>query len=180
MYRIKIYLIDINKNIVSSWKREFLNVEDVIIKLEDLKSFLDCNINDIKAIVSPGNSYGIMNGGFDLALTNYFGNQLSNNVSKYIKEHYYPYQSVGSSFIIDIPNYKNIKLIHTPTMIVPSTIFDEKVIYNCMYNSLMCAFNNNITSIVIPAFGGATGGVDPKVIAREMRLAYNDFIKYVY
>lgn len=49
-----------------------------------------------------------------------------------------------------------------------------------MYNTLMCAFNNNITSIVIHAFGGATGGVDPKVIAREMRLAYNDFIKYVY
>ena len=65
-------------------------------------------------------------------------------------------------------------------MTVPSTIFDEKVSYNCMYNTLMCAFNNNITSIVIPAFGGATGGVDPKVIAREMRLAYNDFIKYVY
>ena len=109
MYRIKIYLIDINKNIVSSWKREFLNIKDVIIKLEDLKSFLDSNINDIKAIVSPGNSYGIMNGGFDLAITNYFGNQLSRNVSKYIKEHFYPYQSVGSSFIID---FQIIKILN--------------------------------------------------------------------
>lgn len=173
---ITIHLIDININIINSWKEEFKNINNVKIIYNDFKDYLDLNIEKLQALVSPGNSYGKMYGGYDLLITEYFGEQLSLNVQNYIKQNFVPYQEVGTSFIIDIPN-TNLKLIHTPTMIYPSKILDSKVIYKCMLNSLRCAYLNNITSILIPAFGGATGGVKPIIIAKEMKRAYLDFLK---
>ena len=47
------------------------------------------------------------------------------------------------------------------------------VVYFAMRSTLICALKNNIRSIVIPAFGGACGGLDPDVIAYMMKEAYD-------
>ncbi len=75
--------------------------------------------NNVECIVSPANSYGLMDGGFDLAISEEFGWELQERVQKYIVEHYKGEQPIGSSFIIDIGT-NNMKLIHTPTMRIRS------------------------------------------------------------
>lgn len=170
---MKIYLLDISRKITTAWQQYFANILDITIVTSDFELFM--NNNNVECVVSPGNSKGVMSGGYDLAITLYYGPEITINVQKYIKQHYYGLQPVGSAFIIDIPN-SNQKLIHCPTMVGPSLISDLSIIDKCMYNVLTVAKKNNINSIVIPAFGGATGGVSSGDVAKHMFNGYKKFL----
>ena len=165
---MKIYLLDRNYSMVHWWKEYFKNVKDVEIVCDDFARFM--NTHEIECVVSPANSYGLMDGGYDLAITNYFGEDLPKKVQKYLVENLFGEQPVGTSIIVDI-NEKQ-KLIHTPTMRIPSHIKDPMVVYNCTRTCFMLAIKNNIKSIVIPAFGGACGNVEYSIIAEMMFKAY--------
>lgn len=167
---MKIYLIDFNEAIIRAWKKYFKNETDVFIVHNDLHSFLNEN-QDIKAIVSPANSFGIMSGGYDLAITQYFGNKLQEKVQKYIIDNFFGEQVVGTSCSVEIPN-TNKYLIHTPTMRVPERIMDSRIVYHCMRSTLIEAHKINVNSVLIPAFGGLTGGINPDEIAWYMYCAY--------
>ena len=125
----------------------------------------------VQCVVSPANAFGLMDGGYDLAITEWFGNQLQERVQQYIIHHFYGEQPVGTSFLIDAGK-DGQSLIHTPTMRTPQQILDPQVIYQCMRTTLMCAAEHNIESIVIPMFGGLTGGVRPQLVADMMWRAY--------
>jgi O-acetyl-ADP-ribose deacetylase (regulator of RNase III) len=112
-----------------------------------------------------------MDGGYDAAITKWFGNQLQQRVQKYIIEKLHGEQIVGTSFIIDAGK-DNQYLIHTPSMRTPQRIHDPLVIYSCMRSCLITASENKIKSIVIPAFGGLTGGVSANIVAELMYKAY--------
>jgi O-acetyl-ADP-ribose deacetylase (regulator of RNase III) len=127
---------------------------------------------DVSAVVSPGNSYGQMTGGYDLAITKYFGEELMKAVQRVIVKEHFGEQLVGTSIVVDIPN-TNKKLIHVPTMKVPSLILDPMVIYSCMRATLMAALKNKIRTVVIPAFGGGCGKVSHNLIALKMKEAYD-------
>ena len=165
---MKILLLSSNENMCDSWRRYFQGVKDIEILCEDLTAFK--NIYEYDCIATPANSYGLMDGGFDLAVTDVFGVGLMKRVQKYIIDNYHGEQPVATSFIIDI-NEKH-KLIHTPTMRVPQKIKDPYVIYQCMRTTLLCALNNDVNRIIIPAFGGECGFVDYDLIARMMKAAY--------
>jgi len=166
---MNIYLLDRNIMMMMEWKNQFEDCPDVDVVMDDFKHFMDSH--KIQCVVSPANSYGFMDGGYDAAITDYFGPTLMKNVQKYILDNFYGEQPVGSSFIIDIPG-TNQKLIHTPTMRIPSRIKDPEVVYQCMRTTLMTAIANNIESIVIPAFGGATGKIPYEKIAFLMKKGY--------
>lgn len=151
---MKIYLLDRNEEMVRMWKLYFCDFPSVKIVCDDFAHFM--NTHDVECVVSPANSYGLMDGGYDAAITDYFGDEIIQAVQSYIRENYFCEQPVGTSFIIDIPN-SNKKLIHTPTMRVPHVIQDPFVVYQCMRTTLICAMQNNVKSIVIPAFGGHCG-----------------------
>ena len=57
-------------------------------------------------------------------------------------------------------------------MRIPSVIKDPMVVYHCMRTCLLTAIENNIQSIVIPAFGGGCGFVPPQTICTMMYEAY--------
>ena len=64
-------------------------------------------------------------------------------------------------------------------MRIPSRIKDPMVVYHCMRTCLMTALDNNIESIVIPAFGGACGELDFSIIANMMYHAYDQVFSQV-
>ncbi|MBR6719641.1 MAG: macro domain-containing protein [Clostridia bacterium] len=166
---MKIYLVNVERLMTLAWEEYFREEKDVEIVHADFESFM--KTHKVDAVVSPANSFGLMDGGYDLAITNWFGDNLQKKVQRYIIDNYYGEQPVGSSFVIDIPN-SDIKLIHTPTMRVPDIIVDASVVYQCMRSTLMVALNNGIESIVIPAFGCGTGMVKDDDVARMMYFAY--------
>lgn len=170
---MKIILLDRNIRMCEAWNKYFKGFSDVEVVYDNIEYY---DISTVDCLVSPANSYGIMNGGYDLALTRMFGNELQLKVQEYIINNLYGEQPVGSSIIVDIPN-TNKKLIHTPTMRIPSPIVDSEIVYTSMRSTLICALKNNIQSIIIPAFGGSTGMVKERTIAKEMFKAYIQIFK---
>lgn len=172
---MQIYLLDFNEKMVDAWKRHFHPIFDDVAPVEfvqsDFGAFMEKHESDIDAVVSPANAYGLMDGGYDGALTKYFGKELQLMVQKKIIQQFYGEQPVGTSISIEIPRHY-IWLIHTPTMRTPSAIKDPTIIYQCMRTTLMEAINKNCKSVVIPAFGGSVGRVEPDIIAKMMYRAY--------
>lgn len=172
---MKIYLIERNFEKFKYLKPYFMDIENVELVNDEITKFLKSNKN-IQCVVSPANSFGIMDGGYDLALRNYYGIQLQDRVQKYIIENFYGEQPVGTSFLTSTGK-DNQFIIHTPTMRTPDKIKDIMIIYHCMRSTLIEAKKNNISSIVIPMFGGVTGGCRAQDIAKMMRLAYDQVEK---
>ena len=181
---IQIHLIDINQNMTNIWENFFKNIPNVYIHNTDLHTFLNQNQN-IEAIVSPANSFGLMDGGYDKAIIDYFGKGLMEDVQKSILLKWYGEQPICTSITVpitnrtivdNIGNRKYAVLIHTPTMRTPEVITDSKIVYHCMRSTLIEAMKQGVKSIVVPAFGGCTGQVDKRELANMMRLAYEQLI----
>ncbi len=169
---IQIYLLDINQGMCEAWNKYFLDIQNISVVNDEFRAFVFNNTDNIQAIVSPANSFGIMSGGYDKAIIDYFGPELMEAVQKYIISNYYGEQPVGTAFTIQIPNNQKY-LIHCPTMRTPEIIRDPRTVYSCMRSTLIECMKNDIKSVVIPAFGGCTGNVAFENIAYLMRKAYN-------
>jgi hypothetical protein len=66
-------------------------------------TFANCEFERLSSydcLVSPANSFGMMDGGMDAAITAFFGMQLMERVQQQILDDYLGEQSVGTSFII--------------------------------------------------------------------------------
>lgn len=164
---MKIYIIKRDENKFKYLRIYFGDLENVILVNADIKKFLKENKN-IDCIVLPANSFGLMDGGFDLVLTEYYGNQLQERVQKYIIRNYYREQPVGTSFSINT-NKNNQLLIHTPTMRTSNAIIDKTIIYQAMRITLREAYEKGVKNTVISMFGGETGCCHPQDIAKLMR-----------
>ena len=99
---MKIYLLDRNPLMVAEWKKYFKNVRDVEVIYNDFEIFMETY--DVECVVSPANSYGFMDGGYDLAITNYFGEALMEKVQRLIIKNCFGEQPVGTSMFLSIPN----------------------------------------------------------------------------
>jgi O-acetyl-ADP-ribose deacetylase (regulator of RNase III) len=167
---MKIYLLSRSSVATSNWNKCFDKEPNIKVVCSDFIQFMQST--KVECVVSPANSFGLMDGGYDEAITAWFGNQLQKRVQQYIIDELRGEQIVGTSFIIKAGK-DNQYLIHTPTMRIPNKILDSQVIYSCMRSCLSTAIDNDIGSIVIPAFGGATGRVSYDVVADLMYKAYH-------
>jgi len=168
---LKIYIVSTDYEAVSALKEEFTGIKNVHIYNMDIREFYEKKSNEIDCLVSPANSYGLMTGGYDAALSDILGWEFQGKVQDFIKKHYFGEQPVGSSFIINTDIY-GLKLIHTPTMQYPSLIEDDFIVYQCMRTTLMCAMKHDVNCIVLPVFGGACGGVPGEIAAKRMYEGY--------
>lgn len=185
---MKIYLLSNNQSTTDAWRkffRRFCETDAIEIVNDDFANFMDSHPY-VEAIVSPANSFGLMDGGYDRAITEYFGTDLMKDVQDAIIKEWYGEQPVGTSLTVPIRNRiicrengenKCTILIHTPTMRTPERIKDSRIIYQCMRTTLIEAMHRQVNSIVIPAFGGLTGRVSSNTVAKMMYLAYKQ-IKY--
>lgn len=165
-----IYLIDWKERKCDFFRKYFRNEANVEIVCDDFRHFMQTHA-DIECVVSPANAYGLMDGGYDLAITQYFGTDLMKRAQQYILDHFHGEQPVGTSFIMET-NFPGIKLIHTPTMRVPSEIKEPMVVYQAMRTTLLCASENDVKSILIPAFGGECGMMHMDLLAKLMYEGY--------
>ena len=168
---MNIFIIDRDERKLKYLYPYFDGCDNVEFAVNDFESFMKTNSHRIDCVVSPANSFGLMDGGYDLALTNWYGNQLQERVQNYIIEHFLGEQPVATSFIIEAGK-DNQFLIHTPTMRTPEVIVDARIIYQCMRTTLLTAIQNNIKNVLIPLFGASTGMVKPQIVAKMMWKAY--------
>ncbi|HDC2638938.1 TPA: macro domain-containing protein [Salmonella enterica] len=152
------------------------NVEIIRGPFETVPKF-DC-------MVSAANSFGLMDGGVDAAITAFFGPQLQERVQQHILREYLGEQPVGTAFVIETGNSQHPWLVHAPTMRVPLIIDGTDAVYNATRAALLAIFQHNksagegrkIKSVVFPAMGAGCGQVSPDSVARQMKLAWDGFI----
>ena len=114
---------------------------------------------DIDAVVSPANTMGIMNGGYDAVLRRYFGIAIEYTVQKYLEKFKI---DVGQAIAVKTGHQKVNWLIVTPTVSVTGEGLSghESVSYACAYNSVKAAHERGIKYL------GMTG-LDRRVFSRQ-------------
>lgn len=144
---VKLTLFDLNVSLCTAWEEEFENHENVVVKhavLEEVEPH-DC-------LVSPANSFGLMNGGIDAAISAMLP-EVQSLVQEEILLQYAGEQPVGTSVIVpttatgDLSKQHFPWLAHTPTMRFPRPISPE-VVYDAMRAMLLEIRNFNATIIM--------------------------------
>ncbi|CCC67338.1 hypothetical protein NCAS_0A07800 [Naumovozyma castellii] len=204
MRSMRIILIDTNEIITKLWQTyipQAVPRDDKLLcihtgHLESLMTNIrkgtDKHSGRTYAIVSPGNSFGYLGGGFDFALYNYFGgkpfekwfrNQLGGR-----------YHTVGSATVVDLSLCNEEEtlrkrdgiryIIHCPTVVAPvRPIFDPnnpiktgiEPVFNAMWNALMHA-PNGIDGLIIPGLCTGYAGVPPTISCKSMAFALRLYI----
>ncbi len=172
----RLVLVDPQPALCEAWRAVFADQAAVTVVegyFEDLEEF-DC-------LVSPANSYGIMDGGVDLAIRRFFAD-IQDRVQERILADFLGYQPVGTSIMVPTASRRHPWLAHTPTMAVPMALAGPLVrnVYEAMWAMLCAAGRHNrdeqvsaqIRTLACPGLGTATGRVRPEVAARLMGLAY--------
>lgn len=103
----------------------FQNTENVEIIRGPFETVLEFD-----CMVSAANSFGLMDGGVDAAITTYFGTQLQERVQQHILREYLGEQPVGTAFVTGTGNSKHPWLVHAPTIRVPLIIDGTDAVYN--------------------------------------------------
>jgi O-acetyl-ADP-ribose deacetylase (regulator of RNase III) len=149
-------------------------VEIVAGYFERLPAF-DC-------MVSAANSFGLMDGGVDAAIVRFFGDGLMDRVQRRILEEYLGEQPVGTSMIVETDHPRHPFLAHTPTMRAPMDIARTDNVYRAMWAMLLAVRRHNalgerpIEVVACPGLGTLTGRVPFAEAARQMSLAYRNFL----
>ena len=168
---IKIKIIDRSADTCRVFDNAFSGIGNVEVIYDDLGSYFAGHTGEIDCLVSSGNAFGFMSGGFDAALSDILGWSFQERVQRYIKDNLYGEQAVGTSFFMRT-EIGDLSFIHTPTMRYPERIRDDMIIYQCMRSTLICAAENGVKSILMPVFGGGHGRVPAQVAAERMGEAY--------
>lgn len=183
---LKITLLDNDSDMCDYWNsvlKEYNYTEEnyfpnVEVVTQDIVEYLRENNNHLIGIVSPANSFGLMDGGYDGAIRQYFLEDYDIDVIPIVQEHirekFWGEQPVGSSTLVKLPIIGSY-ILHTPTMIRPSIITDPRIVYHCTRSCILEALRTECTHIVIPAFGGCCGKVDKQLIAEYMIAAMETF-----
>lgn len=181
MPEFKLILVDPNSAMCFGFQEHFHDLPDVEIvngRFEYLPAF-DC-------MVSAANSFGLMDGGVDLAINNYFGDQLQNRVQQRILKEFRGEQPIGTSLVVETQHEAHPYLAHTPTMRVPMTISKTDNVYLAMWAMLLAVWNFNkmaeqagnqpLKVVACPGLGTGIGRMGYREAARQMSLAYRKFL----
>ena len=124
------------------------------------------------AVVSPANAFGLMDGGFDAALTRLFGPGLQARAQSHIERYWSGEQPIGTAFIVQTHNPECPNVIHAPTMRYPADIRGTLNVYYAMKAIVEEAVGMGYKRVICPGLGTLSGHMDPNVAARQMEGAY--------
>lgn len=175
-------LADPNEGLCNEWKESFESHSKVGIhhgRFEDVP--FDC-------VVSPANSFGLMDGGVDEAITMYFGEQMMDRVQQQVIEKYAGEQPVGTSMVVRGTKLDDLKIkwvAHTPTMMIPMDIGHTTNVYSAFKAMLLAVEEHNgsfgkfksqnpIKTVVCPGMGTGAGRVPYPMAASAMEEAYRN------
>jgi len=178
MKELQLILVDPKPLLCDAFRERFdglPNVQIVVGKFEQLQHF-DC-------MVSAANSFGLMDGGVDAAIVQFFGCEVEEKVQKRILDEFLGEQPVGTSTIVETNHPKHPYIAHTPPTRVPMDIARTDHVYLAMWAMLLAVRQHNLKSnkqieiVACPGLGTATGHVPYRQAASQMALAYENFLK---
>jgi O-acetyl-ADP-ribose deacetylase (regulator of RNase III) len=174
---LKLILIAPDKSLYAAFQEYF----DYFPNVEVSNNYFEW-LREYDCLVSPANSFGMMDGGMDAAIAKFFGISLEKKIQQRILEDYLGEQSVGTSFIVETGHPQYPFVAHTPTMRVPMSIKGTDIPYIAMWAMLLAVFHHNkishhqINTVACPGLGTGIGQIPHREAARQMALAYDRFL----
>lgn len=193
----KLILSAINEDLYLAFQKHFAKFPQVEVVFKSFEQ------TEFDCVVSAANSFGLMDGGVDQCITDYFGVQMMKRVQDAVISEYYGEQPVGTSMIIrgnaDFKFgeggtlLKNKYVAHTPTMRIPMNIHQTRNVYHAMKAMLIAIEKHNIEVdefkrhnlsdhktridvVVCPGLGTNAGRVPAEEAAQMMSLALHHFL----
>ena len=170
---LQIKLVYKEPELGKAWSANFQEYENVEIIQEDIVK-VACD-----AIVSPANSFGFMDGGLDIHLSETLGWHIQDELQERILKLEEKELLVGKSMIIETKNEKIPYLISAPTMRVPMSfnIATSVNAYLAMKAILIAAKKHtNINTVAIPGLCTGCGRMPFHIASNQMFLAYDEVI----
>jgi O-acetyl-ADP-ribose deacetylase (regulator of RNase III) len=173
---LSLLLVDPQPGLCAAWLESFSGLPRVRIhqaRFEELAEY-DC-------MVSAANSFGLMDGGVDAAIRDYFGLELVQRVQARILEDFLGEQPVGTSFIVETGHADHPYLAHTPTMRVPEDIAGTDAVYRATWAMLLAVHRHNgkrgrlIRTVACPGLGTMTGRMPFSEAAAQMAAAWRHY-----
>ncbi|MEG4420242.1 macro domain-containing protein [Microcoleus sp. LAD1_D5] len=181
---MQIVLATLDDGLVRAWESTCGSMENVKIHRG--------SIFDVKcdAIVSPGNSFGFMDDGLDLEISEYFGGQVLERLQKLIQDRHHGELLVGMAEVLDTDHAEIPYLIVAPIMRVPTVLRETVNVYLATRAILTLVkfgsvpdgtpVKHIIETIAIPGMGTGTGKVPPHICANQMKVALEEILLSKY
>ena len=167
---MKIQLIDSSLQMCTAWKSQFRGCDDVTIFQGDLFE------KSTDVIVSPANSFGFLDGGLDLLISEVMGWQVQEQLQKRIKEEYNGELLVGQAVLVET-GFAIPFLISAPTMRVPMLLPKDSVNVYLASRAIFLLLKQNhhrIKIVTISGLGTGIGKVPYDICAKQMKQAYDE------
>lgn len=173
-----ILLVDKRRPLTAAWSQAFGHVE----RFEVIEG--DFFARDADAMVSPANSFGIMDGGLDLAIRSALGPSIQGDVQRVVLERHHGEIHVGSAEIVTTGHPRWPHLVVAPTMRIPESVAHTLNAYLAFRAVLLAVMRHNgdptnapIRSLLVPGLGTGIGAMDARRCAGQMRMAFDQVAK---
>lgn len=174
-----INLRSFDETLVITWQEYFADYPEVVASTGDI---FDVTAD---AIVSPGNSFGFMDGGIDRVYSEHFGWHIQDRLRDLLGRDYDGELPVGLAVLIETDDPKIPYLISAPTMHVPNSVKETLNAYLAFRAALRIVHRKNIESpgairsIMCPGLATGTGEMPPEICAKQMYAAYVQMVSGV-
>lgn len=169
-----IKLAALHLDLFYAWQKHFADCADVKIIDGDILA------QSADALVSPANSFGYMDGGLDLKISQKlgWGWDIEKKVRQKLLDEFYGELPVGNAIIVETGVSDFPYLISAPTMRVPMNVSQTAHAFLAFKAILVEVKKFNaeqprIHSLVCSGLGTGEGRVSTEQCARQMRAAYN-------
>lgn len=169
-----ILLIDRHPSMASAWRACFGDIAVFEVVEGDYFS------RPADAMLSPANSFGIMDGGLDAAIRDTLGANIQRSVQRVILDECHGEMPVGQAAVVATSNDTWPFLVVAPTMRVPESVARTVHAYLAFRAALLAVQRFNaaagsmkISSLVCCGLGTGIGAMDFMRCATQMRMAYH-------
>jgi O-acetyl-ADP-ribose deacetylase (regulator of RNase III) len=181
---MKIILSAVESEFAEAWSR-FCSDFDFVEVHGDSILTLSCD-----AVVSPGNSFGFMDGGVDMLYIQHFGWHIQDRLQQIIKSKHHGELLVGAAEIVETDNPQIPYLIAAPTMRVPMILSNSINPYLAARAALLLikygtfasgslkgeAVSGFVECVAFPGLGTGVGRLGPNLCARQVRAAIEEVV----
>ena len=165
-----LHLVDCDKDVADAMKSAFRDFPEVSVAC--------ANIVDVArtCVVSPANGFGYMDGGVDLAYSQFFGRELEDRVRAAIATREEGHLPVGSSLVVSTGLARIPYMIVAPTMVMPEAV-DPLHAARAMTAVLRAQRRHEavLSAVFCPGLATGVGLVSPCIAAMHMAAAYREW-----
>ena len=162
---MQILLVDREASMARAWRSAFADRDDVEVFEGDYFA------RPAAAMVSPANSFGVMDGGLDLAIRDELGFPIQQRVQRVILERHHGELPVGAAELVETGDARWPVLVVAPTMRVPESVAQTLNAYLAFRAIVLACKRADLPSVVCCGLGTGIGAMEPQRAAVQMRMA---------